>query len=130
MTEIKTRKPPCVDFGYFKLYCDSFRAAAKTVLTEVPSVTASTVMTNKCRHSTHLFITGRVYNEEMPMLIAGIINNMQGAAGFTVKYRNMKFEGCTFCGYTAEDRGEDFINVTVELATIDIANFIDEVVSP
>lgn len=129
MTKIKTRKPPCVDFGVFKIYCDSFKAAARTSLTETPTVSSSPIMTNKCRHSTHLFITGRVFNEEKPMFLAGIVNNMHGTSGITIKYRDLQFSSCTICGYTAEDRGEDFIYVTIELATLGSARFLDEVSS-
>lgn len=129
MTKIKTRQPPCVDFGVFKIYCDRFKASAKTTLTEIPSVTSSPVMSGKCRHSTHIFITGRICNEEKPMFIAGVVNNMHGSGGITIKYRDLQFEGCTICGYTAEDSGEDFITVTIELATLSIVRFLEEVSS-
>ena len=126
MTEIKTRKPPCVDFGIFKIYCDSFKMTAKTTLTEISSVTQTAVMTNKCRHSTHIFITGRILNEEKPMFTAGIINNMHSVGGIAIKYRDLRFNTCTICGYTAEDFGGDYINVTVELATLMTAEFLEE----
>ena len=125
MTKINTRKPPCVDFGVFKIYCDSFRATAKTALTEIPAVSSNTVTTQKNRHSTHLFITGRICNEEQPMFISGVVNNMHGTSGISITYRDLKFTGCTICGYTAEDRGGDFITVTVELATLAGVQFLD-----
>lgn len=129
MTQIKTRTPSYVDLGEFRIYCDSFRLESKTTLTEIPSVTSSPVSTGKCRHSTHIFITGRVCNEEKPMFLAGVVNNMNGASGFIIKYRDLKFSGCTLCGYTAEDRGDDFVTVTIELATPSYVEFLNEVVS-
>lgn len=126
MTRINERKPTCVDFGVFKIYCDSFKAAAKTALTEIPSVASIPVTTSKCRHSTHIYITGRICNKEKPMFIAGIVNNMHSTSGLSLVYRDLKFEGCTICGYTAEDCGGDFITVTIELATLSVVRFLEE----
>lgn len=129
MNRIKTRKPPYVELADFRIYCDSFKAVGKTVLTELPSVTSAPVLSNKYRRLTHIFITGRVCDEEKPMFFAGVVNNMNSASGFSIKYRDLKFDGCTVCGYTAEDRGDDFVTVTIELATMEYAVFLNEVSS-
>jgi len=107
-----------VTIGDFVIYCEEFKAFADTSYTEKPTVSGVTKITDKCRKSTQIVLSGRVYDETSPMRFISYANSMTGGNSlFSVEYRGITFSQCRFKGYTAEDKGEDFIYVSVTLAT-------------
>lgn len=121
MSEICSREAVPVSVGQLTLYCESFRAAADTVLYEQPTVIGGTVITNSCAKATKLTLAGRIYCGDGDLAVLTEINNMNGSSGYTVVYRGVSFSDCTVKGYTAEDRGDDMLYVTLTLATEDDA---------
>lgn len=121
MSEICSREAVPVSVGQLTLYCESFRAAADTVLYEQPTVIGGTVITNSCAKATKLTLAGRIYCGDGDLAVLTEINNMNGSSGYTVVYRGVSFSDCTLKGYTAEDRGDDMLYVTLTLATEDDA---------
>ncbi len=117
MSEICSREAVPVSVGQLTLYCESFRAAADTVLYEQPTVIGGTVITNSCAKATKLTLAGRIYCGDGDLAVLTEINNMNGSSGYTVVYRGVSFSDCTVKGYTAEDRGDDMLYVTLTLAT-------------
>ena len=84
MSAISTREAVPVDVGMITLYCESFKASAVTALYEQPTVTGTTVLTNKCRKSTKLTLSGRVYDENSPLSTVTYINNITGNCTFII----------------------------------------------
>ena len=117
MSEICSREAVPVAIGQLTLYCESFRAAASTVLYEQPTVTGATIVTNKCAKASRLTLSGRIYCGDGALSVLTAINNMNGTGGLTVDYRGVRFAGCTVQGYTAEDKGGDMLYVTITLAS-------------
>lgn len=121
MSEICSREAVPVAIGQLTLYCESFRASANTVLYEQPTVIGGTVITNSCAKATKLTLAGRIYCGNGDLAVLTEINNMNGSSGYTVEYRGVSFPDCTVVGYSAEDRGDDMLYVTLTLATEDEA---------
>ena len=122
MSEICSREAVPVSVGQLTLYCESFKAAANTVLYEQPTVIGGTVITNSCAKATKLTLAGRIYCGNGDLAVLTEINNMNGSSGYTVEYRGVSFSDCVVIGYSAEDRGDDMLYVTLTLATEDEAN--------
>ena len=122
MSEICSREAVPVAIGQLTLYCESFRAAASTVLYEQPTVIGGTVITNKCAKAVRLTLSGRIYcgAGNIPALTA--INNLNGTSALTVTYRGVTFSDCTVTGYTVEDKGDDMLYVSLTLASAEPAS--------
>ncbi|MCR5707506.1 MAG: hypothetical protein K6G82_04465 [Ruminococcus sp.] len=127
MSTICSREAVPVTIGQFTLYCESFRAAASTVLYEQPTVIGGTVISNRCVKATRLTLAGRVYCGAGDIPALTVLNNMNGGSGLTVIYRGVRFTDCTVQGCTAEDRGDDMLYVTLTLATAAQAENAEEV---
>ena len=117
MSAISTREAVPVDVGMITLYCESFKASTVTALYEQPTVTGTTVLTNKCRKSTKLTLSGRVYDENSPLSTVTYINNITGKSTMHISYRGIRFDNCMVQSYSAEDRGDDVIYLTLTLTT-------------
>jgi hypothetical protein len=126
MSTISSREAVPVAIGQLTLYCESFRAAASTVLYEQPTVVGGTVITNKCIKATRLTLAGRVYCGAGDIPVLTVLNNMNGASGLTVVYRGVRFADCTVQGCTVEDKGDDMLYVTLILATAAQAEDVEE----
>lgn len=126
MSTICSREAVPVTIGQLTLYCESFRAAASTVLYEQPTVVGGTVIANRCVKATRLTLAGRVYcgTGDIPVLTE--LNNMNGASGLTVIYRGVRFADCTVQSCTAEDKGDDMLYVTLTLAAAAQAENVEE----
>lgn len=118
MSLLCKREAEPVAIGAVTLYCESFRAAANAVLYEQPTVTGGTVLTNTCVKSAKLTLTGRVCGGEAPLGCVTALNNMVGSGGVDIVYRGVRFRECVVQSYTAEDKGDDMLYVTVVLATL------------
>ena len=127
MSTICSREAVPVTIGQFTLYCESFRAAASTVLYEQPTVIGGTVISNRCVKATRLTLAGRVYCGAGDIPALTVLNNMNGGSGLTVIYRGVRFTDCTVQGCTAEDKGDDMLYVTLTLATAAQAENAEEV---
>lgn len=126
MSEICKREAVPVAIGQLTLYCESFRASGSTVLYEQPTVTGVTVVTNKYVRSSKLVLTGRVCSGDAALTVLTALNNMNGTPGVDIVYRGVRFPGCTVQGYTAEDRGDDMLYVTLTLAAVSPAEDVTE----
>lgn len=119
MNGLSQREAIPVTIGYMELYCESFKASAITDLAEQPTVSGDTYITNRCKKATRLVFKGRVYNESQPLRFLCIANTMNNPSGYTIEYRGMRFTNCIIYGFTVEDKGDDFIYVSVTVATPD-----------
>ena len=117
MTEVKVRKAFPVQINNLKLYCESMKLSAETAVFESSTVTGYPLMTNKDRKMLRLSFTGRVYNENTPMRLAGFAANYNNYEGIDIIYRDLRFPRCIITGFSAEDSGEDYITLTVNAAT-------------
>jgi hypothetical protein len=117
MSEISKREAVPVAIGMITLYCESFKASAVTALYEQPTVTGTPIQTNKCKKATKLTLSGRVYDADSPLSVVTYINNITGKGTMFISYRGIRFSRCMMQSYTAEDKGDDFIYLTVTLTT-------------
>jgi hypothetical protein len=125
--ELSEKKAFPVKIGAMTLYCEKMTLSADTAVTVNPTVTGSSVVTNKCKKVTRLSFTGRIYNKEKPMFYAGFANNLNGNEGVEIIYRDLRFVRCIITGIKAVDGGEDFVELTVEASTRSAAYFLDGV---
>lgn len=124
MNELCGREAIPVTIGYVELYCESFKASAVSNLAEQITVSGGNIITNRCKKSTRLVFKGRVCNETRPLGFLAIANTMSNPNGYTIEYRGIKFTNCVICGFTVEDKGDDFIYVTVNVATPDSVTMV------
>ncbi len=127
MTEISEKRAFPVKIGTVELYCEKMTMSAKTILTVNPTIKGTAITTNKCRRLTEFSFTGRVYNKEKPMFLAGLANNLNGTENVEIIYKDLRFARCTVTGYSAVDSGEDYIELTINAATSSIAYFLEGV---
>lgn len=127
MTEISEKRAFPVKIGTVELYCEKMTMSAKTILTVNPTIKGTAITTNKCRRLTEFSFTGRVYNKEKPMFLAGLANNLNGTENVEIIYKDLRFARCTVTGYSAVDSGNDYIELTINAATSSIAYFLEEV---
>lgn len=127
MTEISEKRAFPVKIGTVELYCEKMTMTAETILNVNPTINGTAVMTNKCRRLTKFSFTGRVYNKEKPMFLAGLANNLNGTENVEIVYKDLRFGRCTITGYSAIDSGEDYIELTINAATSSIAYFLEGV---
>ena len=127
MTEISEKRAFPVKIGTVELYCEKMTMSAKTILTVNPTIKGTAITTNKCRRLTEFSFTGRVYNKEKPMFLAGLANNLNGTENVEIIYKDLRFARCTVTGYSAVDSGDDYIELTINAATSSIAYFLEEV---
>ena len=114
-----------VAVGSITLYCESFKASAATSLYEQPTVTGATLLTNICVKSSKLSLSGRVYCGDAALPVLVQLNNITGTGGITIVYRGVRFRNCTVQSYTAEDRGDDMLYVSLTLACLEPAENVE-----
>lgn len=117
MNEMTEREAIPVTIGYIELYCESFKASSISEFSEQPTVSGESQITNRCKKATKLVFSGRIYNESRPLSFLFISNTMNNPMGYTINYRGLKFINCFIYGFTLEDKGEDFVHVTVTVVT-------------
>lgn len=125
-SEVCSREAVPVTIGQLTLYCESFRASASTVISEQPSVIGDTVITNQCVRASKLTLSGRIYCGDSELSVLTEIDNMNGSGGNTIVYRGVRFPNCTVQGYSAEDRGDDMLYVTLTLAAPEPAEDVED----
>lgn len=89
---------------------------------EKANLTGSTVVTGKCPQSKKITFIGRVYSDSDPFFIARTLGTLNGIRTYEVYYRGMIFHSCEIYDYKIEDKGDDFVYVTLTLAT---AGYVD-----
>ncbi|MCM1132152.1 MAG: hypothetical protein NC340_01640 [Ruminococcus flavefaciens] len=122
MNKISVRESVPVNIGFLTLYCDSFKASAISELYEQPTVSGTALVTNRYKKATKLVFKGRIYDEQSPLAFTMISNYMGASTGYTIEYKGLQFNNCIIYGFTVEDKGEDFVYVSVTLATSGIIN--------
>lgn len=118
MSVLCGREAEPVAIGSVTLYCESFKSTASATLYEQPTVTGGTLLTNTCVKSAKLTLMGRVYSSEAPLECVAALNNMVGSGGIDIVYRGVRFRDCILQNYTAEDKGDEMLYLTVTLATL------------
>ena len=124
MAELQKREPVQVTIGSLKMYCDSVKFSGETAVYERPSITGVPLFMNKCCKMTHISFTGRVYEPLRPLHTAGLANNLNGVGDYDIIYRDLKFRSCMITGFSAEDTGEEYINLTVHVVAKSTVLFV------
>ena len=119
MNVLSEREAIPVKIGYMDLYCESFKASAVSELSEQPTVSGVAMITNRFKKATRIVFKGRVYNEGQSLSFVTIANIMNSQAGYTIKYKELEFKNCMIYGFTVEDKGDDFVYVSVTIVTTD-----------
>lgn len=118
ITKLSSREAIPVSIGELTLWCEEFKASAVKSFSEEATVSGDTVITNSCSHSLKLIFSGRICSEESPVSFVQSVNNMlRTQESFNVEYRGLAFSQCRIQSFSAEDRGEDFINASLTLVT-------------
>ena len=118
MSAFNNREAVPVTIAGYTFYCESFKAAGVTVFAEQPSVTGTSLITNVQKKAVRITLTGRVYDEDDPLLFAAYIGNIGGNnSSIVFSYRGLKFTGCRVAGFSVEDTGEEFGKASVTLIT-------------
>ena len=115
MSYLSKQEAVPVTIGSFTLYCESFKSSSVTVLYEQPTVTGSTLITNKCVKSPRVTFMGRIVCSGNITTVTDL-NNMTGSVIQSVDYRGVRFSGCTVQSCSAEDRGDGMLYVSITLA--------------
>ena len=124
--EIFNQEAILVKIGFMNLYCESFKIEAMTSLTEQPTISGKSRITNKFKKATKLTFRGRVYDEGNPMYFIAIANNYVSSNVSEVKNRNINLTNCIITGFSAEESGNGILSVTITLTTNDIINYKPE----
>lgn len=112
------RRAVPVVIGGVTLYCEGFRISAARVLNEESAADGSTAVTNSAYRSSRLTFRGRVCTEDAPEdFILGFNSLVHSAATFTIEYTGLVFSGCRMLGYTIEDKGGEWADISVTVAT-------------
>jgi hypothetical protein len=117
-TTLTLREPETVTIGPVSLVVERMKMTSVKDISEATTVSGTEVVTNAGRRVLRLTLTGRIHDDSGPMSFLLYINNLIPTnSGFTVTYRGLTFTGCHIQSFTAEDNGEEWIPVTVTLAT-------------
>lgn len=100
------------------IWCEEFKASAVKSFSEEATVTGNPTITNSCPHSLKITFSGRICNEESPILFVHNANNLlRTQAGFNIEYRGLIFNQCRIQSFNTADGGEDFIKASITLIT-------------
>lgn len=105
-----------VTIGGLTIYCEEFRITDSTAWYEQPTVSGDTVVTNCCRHSKKITLTGRAMDDDAPLSFIIDADSAADTSGtYSFIYKNAVFSGCRVSAFSAEDKGEAFFYVSVTL---------------
>ena len=105
-----------VTVGSITLWCSRVKAQGKTVYSEAPTVSGDTLITNRLRRFTEITLTGRVYSGDGSLVIVSQLDSLiKSDTAYSTEVQGLLLSGCRVCGYTAEDNGGAFIDVTLLL---------------
>lgn len=117
---INSRKPELVALGSFTLCCESFKAEASLAVADEVTVSGDEVITSAAPKYTRITLTGRVCDENSPLAAVITINNMlRSRTAMSVTYRGVVFSSCRLLSYKITDSGEDFLDITATLVTVE-----------
>ncbi len=128
MINISEKKPALVNIGAISMYCEKMSMTSATALSVKPTVTGSTVKTNKCIQPVRAAFSGRIYNPDRPLIIAVLANNVNGSENVEIIYKNLRFVNCIITGYSVTDSNEDYLDLTVEASTTSMVYYLSEVI--
>lgn len=117
MTLINKREAVPIKIGSVNMYCEKMKISAKTDVFQANTISGSSLITNKLKRLTHISLSGRIYDPSRPLILAVMANSMNGSENIDVIYRNIKLQKCIVTGFEANDTGEDYIDLTINLAT-------------
>lgn len=117
MNELYKREAFPVTIGSMTLYCENFKVSTIAQMTEQPTVTGLTAITNRFKKCSKLVLSGRVYDEDQPLRFVTISNNMGNNDTYNINYRGINFYSCRINGVIIEDKGDGFSYVTITLST-------------
>lgn len=113
------RLPEGTTIGKLFMYVESFKAVASVSLYEQPDVSGKTLLTNRCRKSTKLTFTGRTSDSVGPLdTLTKLQNMMNSPESFDISYRGILIPGCDIQGFTVEDSGLDYIEISLTAVTL------------
>lgn len=116
--KLSSRESVSVSIGDITVWCEEFKASAVKSFSEEATVSGNTALTNSCPHSMKLTFSGRICSEDSPLSFVMNANNMlRTQESFDVEYRGLLFSKCRVQSFSAEDKGEDFINASLTLVT-------------
>ncbi|MBR4626855.1 MAG: hypothetical protein IKO47_04020 [Ruminococcus sp.] len=120
-TFLEQRKAVPVYIGDMLLYCESFTAEAERTVAEKSTVDGDAALTNTFPRRAKLTLTGRVFNEEEPLMNVLMLNDMlRSASVLTVEYRGLYFGNCRILSYKAADTGKSFLDLSLTLSSDNI----------
>lgn len=119
MTEnsISTRHSIMVNVASIQMYCEHFTISMDNQLYEKTNLIGHSVITGKCQKSKRITYVGRVYRNNDPFYIARTIANLRSDYTFSTNYRGMIFHNCIIKDFKMEDKGEDFVYLSLTVAT-------------
>lgn len=106
-----------VNIAMIQMYCEHFIMTAHTQLYEKANLMGNGVITGQCPKATKLTYIGRVYNENDPFNVARTLASFHGIKSFDTHYRGMIFRNCVLEDFKVEDKGDDFVYLTITAAT-------------
>lgn len=113
------RRAEKVSIGYIQMYCDHFILTGHTQFYEKTSLMGHDKITAKCPRSTKITFIGRMYRESDPLYAARIVSSIGRNMNCSVTFRGIVFHNCEISDFKFEDKGEDFIYMTLTLITTD-----------
>lgn len=111
-----------VNVASVQIYCEHFTIEAHAQIYEKPNMSGRGRITGKNPRSTKITYVGRVYRDNDPFYIARTLAAFNCADTFKTHYRGMIFNNCVISDFKIEDKGDDFIYLSLTVATSD---FID-----
>ena len=119
-TSLTVREAVPVTIGGVTLYCESFKASAVRNISENAATNGNTVITNNSSRSTKLIFSGRICTDNSPDDFIYSFNELvHSAAPFLVSYMGLDFNNCHMLAYTFNDKGGEWVDVSVTLITAD-----------
>ena len=120
MTGIKEREPEIIVIGGNAFYCDRIKASGVMNVTEQPTVSGSTAVTNYCRRASRITLCLRYYSEERSIKPIAVFHDMLGTRSqFSFSYQGYRFTGCTIQNFTAEEKEEGWLTAELTFITSD-----------
>lgn len=111
------RRSEKVTIGAIQMYCEHFIMTGHTQLYEKSNMGGNGVITGRCPKSKKITFIGRVYHKNDPFTASRLIASLNGLRTYVTTYRSMLFYNCDIHDFKIEDKGEDFIYLTLTLAT-------------
>lgn len=118
-TIISSKAPYPVRIGTLLLYCEKFHAESSRAYSEKTTVSGNTFFSNTNKKALRITLEGRIYDKDVPMRSVLYANAMMKSdITFSFAYRDISFSGCLIQSFSVTDSGEDYIDVSITLITV------------